>query len=117
MDPEQYLIADEDCIVDVSKAERELGWRPRFGDDDMLLAAYAEHRKSRSAEPIARGRAGPNLLALLRVSKYAHHLSLNRQSMIYGREGVEIDVSTLADCVGAVAATADRDREAQRLVV
>jgi dTDP-glucose 4,6-dehydratase len=47
MDPEQYLIADEDCIVDVSKAERELGWRPRFADDDMLLAAYAEYRKAR----------------------------------------------------------------------
>ena len=50
MDPEQYLIADEDCVVDVSKAEQELGWRPRFADDDMLLAAYAEYRKSRGAE-------------------------------------------------------------------
>jgi dTDP-glucose 4,6-dehydratase len=50
MDPEQYLIADEDCIVDVSKAERELGWRPRFADDDMLLAAYAEYQKSRAGE-------------------------------------------------------------------
>ena len=49
MDPEQYLIADEDCIVDVSKAEKELGWRPRFADDDMLLAAYAEYRESKSA--------------------------------------------------------------------
>ena len=49
MDPEQYLIADEDCIVDVSKAEKELGWRPRFADDDMLLAAYAEYREAKSA--------------------------------------------------------------------
>jgi dTDP-glucose 4,6-dehydratase len=48
MDPEQYLIADEDCVVDVSKAERELGWRPRHADDDMLLAAYAEYRSSRA---------------------------------------------------------------------
>jgi dTDP-glucose 4,6-dehydratase len=47
MDPEQYLIADEDCIVDVSKAERELGWRPRYRDDDMLLAAYREYRGQR----------------------------------------------------------------------
>jgi dTDP-glucose 4,6-dehydratase len=46
MDPEQYLIADEDCVVDVSRAERELGWRPRFADDDMLLAAYAEYRNA-----------------------------------------------------------------------
>jgi dTDP-glucose 4,6-dehydratase len=51
MDPEQYLIADEDCIVDVSKAEKELGWRPRFADDDMLLAAYAEYRKVSAAAP------------------------------------------------------------------
>jgi dTDP-glucose 4,6-dehydratase len=49
MDPEQYLIADEDCIVDVSRAERELGWRPRFADADMLLAAYAEYRKASAA--------------------------------------------------------------------
>jgi dTDP-glucose 4,6-dehydratase len=49
MDPEQYLIADEDCIVDVSKAENELGWRPRFADHDMLLAAYAEYRESKIA--------------------------------------------------------------------
>jgi transposase len=40
------------------------------------------------------------------VSKYGHHLPLHRQSAIYAREGVEIDVSTLADWVGAVAATA-----------
>jgi dTDP-glucose 4,6-dehydratase len=59
MDPEQYLIADEDCIVDVSKAERELGWRPRFADDDMLLAAYAEYQKSRTAERQDPECAGP----------------------------------------------------------
>jgi transposase len=58
------------------------------------------------SHPIARGRAGPNLLALVMVSKYGHHLPLTRQSAIYAREGVEIDVSTLADWVGAVAATA-----------
>jgi transposase len=58
------------------------------------------------SHPIARGRAGSNLLALVLVSKYGHHLPLHRQSAIYAREGVEIDVSTLADWVGAVAATA-----------
>jgi transposase len=58
------------------------------------------------SHPIARGRAGPNLLALVMVSKYGHHLPLTRQSAIYAREGVEIDVSTLADRVGAAAATA-----------
>ena len=58
------------------------------------------------SHPIARGRAGPSLLALVLVSKYGHHLPLHRQSAIYAREGVEIDVSTLADWVGAVSATA-----------
>ena len=59
MDPEQYLIADEDCVVDVSRAERELGWRPRFADDEMLLAAYAEYRKTRAAERPGPRRAVP----------------------------------------------------------
>ena len=46
MDPEQYLIADEVCILDTSKAKRELGWTPRHNDSDMLVAAYTEYRKS-----------------------------------------------------------------------
>jgi dTDP-glucose 4,6-dehydratase len=48
MDPEQYLIADENCILDVSKAERELGWRPCHRDEDMLYAAYEEYKKLRA---------------------------------------------------------------------
>ena len=52
--------------------------------------------------PIARGRAGANLLAEVVFSKYGLHLPLHRQSGRFAREGVEIDVSTLADWVGAV---------------
>jgi transposase len=37
------------------------------------------------SHPIARGRAGPSLLALVLVSKYGHHLPLHRQSAIYAR--------------------------------
>ena len=59
------------------------------------------------SHPIARGRAGPNLLALVLASKFAQHLPLNRQSVTFAREGVEIDVSTLADWVGACAASLD----------
>ena len=55
--------------------------------------------------PIARGRAGPGLLAHVLFSKYGLHLPLNRQSATYAREGIELDVSTLADWVGACAAT------------
>ena len=45
------------------------------------------------------------LLALVLASKYDQHLPLNRQSGIYAREGVVIEVSTLADWVGACAAS------------
>jgi transposase len=55
--------------------------------------------------PIARGRAGPNLLALVLSGKFCDHLPLNRQSDAYAREGMELDVSTLADWVGACSAT------------
>ncbi|MCK8788200.1 IS66 family transposase [Roseomonas sp. NAR14] len=54
--------------------------------------------------PIARGRAGPNLLAMVLEAKFGQHLPLNRQSETYGREGVELSVSTLADWVGTAAA-------------
>lgn len=47
MDPEQYLIADEMCVLDVSKGERELGWVPEYNDGDMLIAAYDEYRAKR----------------------------------------------------------------------
>jgi transposase len=53
------------------------------------------------SHPIARGRAGPSLLANILFSKYGLHLPLNRQSAVYAREGIELDVSTLADWVGA----------------
>jgi len=53
---------------------------------------------------IARGFAGPSLLAMILVDKYANHQPLNRQSEEFDREGVELSVSTMADHVGACAA-------------
>jgi transposase len=55
--------------------------------------------------PIARGRAGPNLLAMILDAKFGNHQPLNRQSEMYAREGIDLDVSTLADWVGACTAT------------
>jgi transposase len=55
--------------------------------------------------PIARGRAGPHLLALILTSKFCDHQPLNRQSEAYAREGIDLDVSTLADWVGACTTT------------
>jgi transposase len=53
---------------------------------------------------IPRGYAGPSLLAMIMVDKYANHQPLNRQSEQFAREGVELSVSTMADHVGACAA-------------
>ena len=55
--------------------------------------------------PIARGRAGPELLAMILEAKFGQHLPLNRQSETFAREGIELDVSTMADWVGACTAT------------
>jgi transposase len=53
--------------------------------------------------PIDRGLPGPGLLAHVVVSKFADALPLYRQAQIYAREGVELERSTLADWLGAVA--------------
>jgi transposase len=53
---------------------------------------------------IPRGHVGPSLLAMILYGKYGEHQPLNRQSESYAREGVDLDVSTLADHVGATTA-------------
>jgi transposase len=70
--------------------------RPKLacGRCDKIVQAEAPSR------PIARGLAGPGLLAHVLVSKYCDHLPLYRQEEIYEREGVELDRATLADWVG-----------------
>jgi transposase len=59
------------------------------------------------SRPIARGLAGPGLLAHVLVSKYADHLPLYRQCEIYERHGIELERSTLADWVGGTSALLD----------
>ena len=61
---------------------------------DRIVQAAAPNR------PIARGLAGPGLLAHVLVAKYCDHLPLYRQSGMYAREGVELERSTLAGWVG-----------------
>src|SRR5216110_680969 len=53
---------------------------------------------------IARGWAGPSLLAMILFEKYGQHQPLNRQSERYAREGVPLSLSTLADQVGGCTA-------------
>ena len=66
------------------------------------------------SHPIPRGFAGPSLLAMVLVNKFLLHQPLNRQSKTYAREGIEIDVSTLADRVGACVVALDPIIEAIR---
>ena len=47
--------------------------------------------------PISRGRAGPELLPTILEAKFGQHLSLNRHSETFAQEGIDLDVSTLAD--------------------
>jgi dTDP-glucose 4,6-dehydratase len=53
MDPEQYLIADEECVLDVSKGKRDLGWVPQYRDEDMLIAAYTEYRANKEGRTVS----------------------------------------------------------------
>ncbi|EAU41154.1 NDP-glucose 4,6-dehydratase [Fulvimarina pelagi HTCC2506] len=56
MDPEQYLIADENCVLDVTKGKEQLGWVPQYRDEDMLIAAYSEYRAKltgKAGKPVA----------------------------------------------------------------
>jgi transposase len=65
---------------------------------DVIVQAPAPSR------PIQRGIAGPGLLAHVLVAKFADHLPLYRQSVIYAREGVDLDRALLASWVGAASA-------------
>jgi len=62
---------------------------------DCIVQAAAPSR------PIERGLPGPGLLAHVLVAKFADHLPLYRQSVIYQRKGVELSRALLADWVGA----------------
>jgi transposase len=56
---------------------------------------------------VARGWAGPSLLAMIVFEKFGQHQPLNRQAERYALEGVPIALSTMADAVGSVCTTLD----------
>lgn len=49
MDPEQFEIADQEVRLDVSAAQRDLHWHPRYDDRNMMVAAYEAYLKRPSA--------------------------------------------------------------------
>ena len=40
---EQYMIADEEYILDISNTENILGWTPAYRDEDMIKDAYSNY--------------------------------------------------------------------------
>ena len=56
---------------------------------------------------VARGWAGPSLLAMIMFEKFGQHQPLNRQAERYALEGVPIALSTMAGAVGSVCAALD----------
>lgn len=40
LDPEQYLIADETCVLSMEHVKEKLDWQPKDTDADMLIAAW-----------------------------------------------------------------------------
>ena len=69
--------------------------RPRCAciNCDGFVQAYAANK------PIAKGKAGPGLLAHVIIQKYCDHLPLYRQNEIFARHGIIIPRSTLAGWV------------------
>lgn len=41
---EQYMIADEEYQLDISKTEAELNWQPQYNDQEMIRQAYESYR-------------------------------------------------------------------------
>lgn len=71
--------------------------RPRYGCrgcEQAVVQAPAPER------PIDGGMATEALIAHVLISKYADHLPLYRQAVIYARQGIALDRSTLAEWVG-----------------
>ncbi|MBO4654908.1 MAG: NAD(P)-dependent oxidoreductase [Bacteroidales bacterium] len=47
MYPEQFMIADEEYILDISETEKDLDWHPQYNDEDMLKEAYRMYKESK----------------------------------------------------------------------
>ena len=74
--------------------------RPRCAciNCEKIVQAYP------ASKPIAKGMAGPGLLAHILVQKYCNHLPFYRQSEIYAREDIELSRGTMASWAGQSAA-------------
>ena len=46
MYPEQFMIADEEYILDISETKKDLDWQPQYNDADMLAEAYKMYKEN-----------------------------------------------------------------------
>lgn len=101
------IIRGIDDITDDNTRDAELGDCARAHKAGLKSCVHrrvvAVNHTACIAQGRERGLPGPGLLAHVLVSKYCDHLPLYRQNVIYAREGVEIDRSTLAEWVGHMA--------------
>jgi len=81
---------------------RERHVYPKYTCRNAECTHYRERlvQAKTDAQIIDKSVATPKLLAHILISKYADHLPLYRQSLIYQRSGVYLSDSTLADWVG-----------------
>lgn len=92
-------VAEQLDIIDAAfKVIRIIRRKKACSRCDCIVQAPAPSR------PIERGIAAPGLLARILVAKYADHQPLYRQAVIYARQGVELDRSSMARWVGACGA-------------
>ena len=47
MYPEQFMIADEEYILDITETKKDLAWQPQYNDADMLAEAYKMYKESK----------------------------------------------------------------------
>jgi dTDP-glucose 4,6-dehydratase len=47
MYPEQFMIADEEYVLDITETEKDLDWHPQYNDEDMLKEAYRMYKQGK----------------------------------------------------------------------
>lgn len=45
---EQFMIADEEYVLDISETEKDLDWHPQYNDEDMLKEAYRIYKNNKN---------------------------------------------------------------------
>jgi transposase len=103
--PPEVQGPDADSYVRIGEeVDNKLEWRPASQVRVRIVRPKFERKGERESgvciadvldTPIARGLAGPGLLAKVVVSKYCDHLPWHRQTRMFAREGVHIPRSTL----------------------